>query len=51
MYTFVLGGERGRCGEPTTYAEFRWARGKITRGRLLTFNGAGNTPAGYFYVY
>ncbi len=30
--------------------DFRWARGKVTRGRVLTFNGAGKGLAGKFYA-
>ncbi len=30
--------------------DFRWARGKVTRGRVLTFNGVGKGLAGKFYA-
>jgi hypothetical protein len=30
--------------------DFRWVRGKITRGRYLAFKGAGKVPAGKDYA-
>jgi hypothetical protein len=50
MCTFILGREVCWHREPSLYAGFIWVQGKITRGRLLTFNGAGKGLAGNFYV-
>ena len=34
---FYTGGELGWRGEPTTYAEFRWARGKNIAVKVVNF--------------
>jgi hypothetical protein len=34
---FKLGGKLGRCGEPTTYSEFRWAQGKNPVVKVVNF--------------
>ncbi len=48
MKNFKLGGELGRCGEPTTYAEFRWVRGKNTAVKVVNFYRGGEHAGGVF---
>ncbi len=46
MRNFTLGGELGRCREPTTYAKFRWARGKNIAGKVVNFSRGGERLGG-----
>jgi len=43
-------GKYAGVGNLAFMLDFRWVRGKITWGRLLTFNGAGKGLAGNFYT-
>jgi hypothetical protein len=50
MRNFIQAGKYAGAGNLAFMLDFRWVQGKITRGRLLTFNGAGKGLAGNFYA-
>jgi hypothetical protein len=50
MWKVIQAGNYAGTGNLFIMLDFRWVRGKITRGRYLTFKGAGKVPAMKFYA-